>query len=376
MWDAIVGLWRYSHINRASIINPLRKKATKKLILCIFQSPDNPSDVLSTGKRTIALNLKHAKAKTVIRHLCSSSDVLIEPYRPGVMEKLGLGPAVLQADNPRLIYARLTGFGQSGPLAARAGHDINYVGMSGILSLLGRKDENPTPPVNLLADMAGGGLLCAFGICTALLERHRSGRGQIVDSSMTEGAAYVASWLTRSQHLPIWGKPRGENIIDSNAFFYDTYETKDGRYMSVGALELQFYEAFVKGIGLPDLQQYGDDNANAKELVKQRFKTKTQAEWTQVFEDIDACVFPVLDWQTAHQHPHNIERETFLNPQIYDGVVPSPAPKLNRTPAVSSVMNKTPAGAVEVLLDAGYDEKTIRELADEGALILPISAKL
>lgn len=293
------------------------------------------------------------------------------------MEKLGLGPAVLLADNPRLIYARLTGFGQSGPLAARAGHDINYVGMSGILSLLGRKDEKPTPPVNLLADMAGGGLLCAFGICTALLERHRSGRGQIVDSSMTEGAAYVASWLTRSQNLPIWGKPRGENLLDSNAFFYDTYETKDGRYMSVGALESQFFKAFINGIGLPDLQQFGDDNETAKELVKQRFKTRTQAEWTIVFENIDACVFPVLDWQTANQHPHNIERESFVNTKICDGgVVPSPAPKLNRTPAISSVMNKSPAGAVEVLLEAGYNERTIRELADDGALILPINAKL
>lgn len=342
----------------------------------MLQSPDNPSDVLTAGKRTIALNLKHAKAKAVIRQLCSSSDVLIEPYRPGVMEKLGLGPAVLLGDNPRLIYARLTGFGQSGPLAARAGHDINYVGMSGILSLLGRKDANPTPPVNLLADMAGGGLLCAFGICTALLERHRSGRGQIVDSSMTEGAAYVASWLTRSQSLPIWGKSRGENVLDSNAFFYDTYETKDGRFMSVGALESQFFEEFINGIGLPDLQQYGDDNATSKELVKQRFKTRTQDEWTKVFEDTDACVFPVLNWQTAYQHPHNIERKTFVDPKICDGVVPSPAPRLNRTPARSSVMNKTPAGAIEVLLEAGYDERAIQELADEGTLMLPINAKL
>lgn len=353
------------------------KKLTDTKIFRMLQTPDNPVDVLATGKRAIALNLKHAKAKAVIRQLCSSSDVLIEPYRPGVMEKLGLGPAVLLAHNPRLIYARLTGFGQSGPLAARAGHDINYVGMSGILSLLGRKDEKPTPPVNLLADMAGGGLLCAFGICTALLERHRSGRGQIVDSSMTEGAAYVASWLTRSQTLPIWGKPRGENVLDSNAFYYDTYETKDGRYMSVGALEPQFFKAFIDGIDLPDLQQYSDDNAMAKELVTQQFKTRTQAEWTKLFGDIDACVFPVLDWQTANQHPHNIERETFVNQKICDGVViPSPAPRLSRTPAMSSVMNKTPVGPVEILMEAGYDELTIRELSDEGALILPINAKL
>lgn len=348
------------------------------------QSPENPLDVLATGKRSIALNLKNAKAQQIIRKLCATSDVLIEPYRPGVMEKLGLGPDTLMHDNPRLIYARLTGFGQTGPLSRRAGHDINYVAMSGILSMLGRRDQKPTPPINLLADMAGGGLLCAFGICTALLERHRSGHGQIVDSSMTEGAAYVSSWLTRSQRLPIWGQPRGENMLDSNAFFYDTYETRDGRYMSVGALEPQFFDAFVSAIDLPGLQQHCDvaEMAEAKRQVEKKFLEKTQQEWSEIFESIDACVFPVLDWQTAAQHKHNRFRESFVNDDDNDNesavVTPTPAPRLSRTPAESGVQHRKETNKMDelrdILREAGVrKDDEIDELAAVGALILPIT---
>lgn len=263
------------------------------------------------------------------------------------MEKLGLGPDVLMADNPRLIYARLTGFGQTGPLANRAGHDINYLAVSGILSFLGRKGQNPTAPVNLVADFAGGGLLCAFGICAALLERHNSGKGQIVDCSMTEGAAYVGSWLTRSQNIPIWGHERGTNVLDTGAFYYDTYETKDGAFMSVGALEPKFYEAFLDGIGLSDLDQM-DNSPETRELVRSAFLSKTQAEWTKIFDSLDACVFPVLDWQSADKHPQNAARSSFVDKSLTDGaVVPAPAPMLSRTPAKSSMLAGRKGQSVE-----------------------------
>ena len=187
-------------------------------------------DVTARGKRSIALNVKKPEGVDILRKLCQSADVLIEPFRPGVMERLGLGPGLLTQENPKLIYARLTGFGQTGPYKDMAGHDINYLALSGVLSCLGRKTENPLPPVNLLADFAGGSFTCAMGIMAALLERSSSGQGQVIDSCMVEGAAYVGSWLfAMGPH--VWGKPRGENILDSGTHFYETYKTKDGKYL-------------------------------------------------------------------------------------------------------------------------------------------------
>lgn len=258
--------------------------------------------------------------------------------------------------------------GQSGPLAARAGHDINYLAVSGVLSLLGEKEAKPKPPVNLLADFAGGGLLCAFGICVALLERSRSGKGQVIDHSMTEGAAYVASWLMRSRELPIWGNKRGGNMLDGGAFFYDTYETKDKKFMSVGAIEPQFYQKFINGMGL-DIDQF-DDNDAAKVKVSEMFKTKTQMEWTEIFEDIDACVFPVVEWDEAKLHRQNRSRESFVNGT--KNVVPIPAPILSRTPAKSSVLKEESSEeSVEKLLEEiGLRKDEIKELCNEGALLL------
>lgn len=337
-------------------------------------------DVLQDGKQTLALNIKNPNAQQIVRKLCQKSDVLIDPYRPGVLEKLGLGPDILLKDNPRLIYARLTGFGQTGPLASRAGHDINYVAVSGILSLLGRKNQPPTPPVNILADMAGGGLLCAFGICTALLERTKSNRGQVIDSSMTEGAAYVASWLTRSQDLFVWGNERGCNVLDSNAFYYDTYKTKDGKYMSVGALEPQFFSEFIKGLGLDNVVDQSSDNDIAKEKVTNAFRTKTQEEWTKIFENIDACVFPVVDWKLASEHPQNKYRKSFVDKTLTnETVVPVPAPVLQRTPAISATQKfkKWSRSDIEGLLSGiGIDKEEIHRLEKEGALSLPVQSKL
>uniref|UniRef100_A0A1B0DNP1 Uncharacterized protein n=1 Tax=Phlebotomus papatasi TaxID=29031 RepID=A0A1B0DNP1_PHLPP len=342
----------------------------------IDKIPQNNLDVLKDGKRNIALNLKHEEGRNVVRDLCKRSDVLIEPYRPGIMEKLGLGPDVLMKDNPRLVYARLTGFGQNGPLAQRAGHDINYLAISGILSFLGRKDEKPTAPVNLLADFAGGGLLCAFGILAALLARQNTGRGQVVDAAMVEGAAYVGSFLTRSQSLPIWGRDRGENMLDTGSFFYDTYETKDGKFMSVGCLEPQFFDTMIQTLGLEGQLTQFDDNAKGKKILEETFRQKTQSEWSEIFEKTDSCVFPVLHWTEASAHSHNKFREVFVN--VKD-VIPNPSPKLSDTPASCSVLKRTKdewENIQEILGEINYDPQKIRKLIENGVILTSQKGKL
>ncbi|GAB0096607.1 alpha-methylacyl-CoA racemase [Sergentomyia squamirostris] len=343
----------------------------------------NPLDVLKHGKRNIALNLKQTEGRNILRDLCMKSDVLIEPYRPGVMEKLGLGPDILLKDNPKLIYARLTGFGQKGALAQRAGHDINYLAISGVLSFLGRKNEKPTAPVNLLADFAGGGLLCAFGILAALLSRQNTGKGQIVDSSMVEGAAYVASFLNRSQTLPIWGKDRGDNLLDTGTYFYDTYETKDGKFMSVGCLEEPFFQIMLKTLGIEGKLTQFDDNEKGRKVLHDIFLTKTQDEWTQIFEKTDSCVFPVLNWAQASEYPHNKLRDTFTtseNPENSEKVVvPNPAPKLSETPASSSFLKQQKdewENINEILKEIGYQDEKIRQLVKSNAILVSTKGKL
>lgn len=246
--------------------------------------------------------------------------------------------------------------------------------------MLGQTGKPPIAPINLIADFAGGGLICAMGICLALLERHRSGKGQVIDCSMTEGAAYVGSWLTRSQKLPIWGHPRGENMLDGGAFYYTTYETSDGKYMSVGAIEPQFFNEFTRILGLANVDQFADDSSEIKKQIEAIFKTKTQYEWTRMFENKDACVYPVLDWQDANEYHHNKKRVTFVDKQNIDGdVVPTPAPKMSRTPGVSSVLK--PDCDYMTQLQAIFKEidlttKDIRELCEDGVLMLPTNAKL
>lgn len=359
------------------------------MILCDFgatvtkidRSFENPIDCLAAGKRVLALNIKHERGQDIVRRLSRVSDVLIDPYRPGVLEKLNLGPDRLLAENPRLIYARLTGFGQNGPLAQRAGHDINYAALSGVLSMLGKSGEPPAAPVNLLADFAGGGLLCAFGICAALLERHRSGKGQVVDNSMSEGCAYIGSWLMRSQTLPIWGNPRGANVLDGGAFYYGTYETQDGKFMSVGALEPQFFKEFIRIIGLSGECEQFDDDDSCRRRIAELFRTKTQDEWSELFENFDACVVPVLDWRTAHNHPHNSARNNFIQTDADEGtVVPAPAPKLSRTPAVSGAtrgpLRDFMAQTEEILAEIDVKRGEIVQLGDEGVILFPDRSKL
>lgn len=333
-------------------------------------------DVLQGGKRSIALNLKKPKAIDVIRSLCRQSDVLIEPFRPGVMEKFGLGPTVLLKDNPQLIYARLTGFGQTGSHALRAGHDINYIAVSGVLSMLGRKSNKPTAPMNLLADFAGGGLMCAFGILAAIIERHSSGKGQIVDHAMVEGAAYIGSWLYRSKNLPIWGKERGDNILDGGAHFYDTYETKDGKFLSVGAIENKFYRQLLEGLELdPDMSQF-EEEADRRKLFESTFKSKTRDEWMCIFNDKDACVFPVLTPDEVKSYNHNRERNMFVDQQqtgTNDVLVPSPAPKLSRTPARTGATTTEKNGfemTEKILTEIGLVRDEIIQLCEEGVVLV------
>ncbi|XP_017051717.2 alpha-methylacyl-CoA racemase [Drosophila ficusphila] len=334
---------------------------------------DNPLDVLQQGKSTISVDLKNPKGQQLVLRLANKCDVLIEPFRPGVMEKLNLGPNELRKQNPRLIYARLTGFGQHGRLAPRAGHDINYVAISGVLSMLGRRQEKVTAPINLLADFAGGSVMCALGICLALLERHNSGRGQVVDASMVEGAAYVASWLFMSRNLNIWGQERGDNILDGGSYFYDTYETKDGLYISVGALEPQFFELLKQRLELPeDLCQFGEEHQDrGKRLLTEVFLSKTQSEWSKIFEDVDACVYPVLDYREVHKHDHNKERESF---ELLEGVTaPRPAPLLSRTPGKLPKKSDKQHNLIEEL---ELKPQELKDLLDSGVLTLPEKAKL
>lgn len=348
------------------------------------QAPD--LDRLSVGKRSIIVNSKLPAGARVLRSLCDTSDVLIDPFRPGVLERLGLGPGQLLSSNPRLIYTRITGYGQTGPLKAVAGHDINYVAMSGLLSALGRQEGPPTPPVNILADFAGGGLMAAYGVAMALLHRSNTGEGQVVDCSMTEGAAYIGSWLyNMKDRAPIFGGGRGRNWLDSGSHFYDTYETCDGRHMAVGAVEPQFYAQLLRKLGLDadQVEQFGDWDA-MKVVLRERFKTKSLDEWTKVFEGSDACVSPVLSMDEAPLHPQHVYRKSFTpgatDSQEESGsppdtrFTPNPAPLLSESPAVTRISQdgaKYPAmgeHSLEVLRDLGYSQQQCEELLTGGAV--------
>ncbi|NWV59134.1 AMACR racemase, partial [Malurus elegans] len=330
-------------------------------------------DVQGRGKRSLALDLKRPQGAAALRRMCGTADVLIEPFRHGVMEKLGLGPDILLQENPRLIYARLTGFGQTGIYAKSAGHDINYLALSGVLSKLGRKDENPYAPGNVLADFAGGGVMCAMGIIIALFERVKSGRGQVIDASMVEGVAYLSSFLWKSQKLGLWSKPRGENLLDSGAPFYEIYKTSDGKFMAVGAIEPQFYDQLIKGLGLDSdelpSQMSTSDWPEMKKKFASIFAQKTQAEWCSVFDSTDACVTPVLSLDDVASHQHNKQRSSFIKNDQGE-ISPRPAPLLTRTPAIPSSERDPFIGehTEEILLDYGFTKQEIAKLYSEKAV--------
>jgi alpha-methylacyl-CoA racemase len=329
-------------------------------------------DTLARGKRSIAVNLKDPKGVETVLRLTDQADVLLEPFRPGVMERLGLGPDVACGRNPRLVYARLTGYGQTGPYAPMAGHDINYIAISGALSVLGRQGEKPTPPINLLGDFAGGGMLCALGIALALVERAQSGKGQVIDAAMVDGAAYLASFIFKFRNNGMWKDERGTNMLDTAAPFYDTYETKDGGFLSVGAIEPQFYAALLRGLGLdPATLPHQMDQSRwptMKEQVAAVFATRSRDEWSAIFDGTDACVAPVLGMGEVERHPHNSER-TLMIADPTGKLEPAPAPRLSRTPG--SVRRPIPTVGQhtdEVLGEYGMTPAEIAALRETGAL--------
>ncbi len=293
-----------------------------------------PPGPLQRGRRTVTLDLKTEAGVAALLRLAERADVLVEGFRPGVAERLGFGPAVLEKINPRLVYARMTGWGQDGPLAARAGHDIDYIATAGALEPLGRPGAPPQAPMNLLGDFAGGGMLLAVGVLAALLERSRSGRGQVVDAAMVDGAALLTSFLHGMLGAGMWPHPRGENLLDGGAPFYDTYRTADDRFMAVGALEPDFYRALLDGLGLTGADLPGQHDRDGWPVLRQqfaaRFATRTRDEWTAVFAGTDACVAPVLAPAEAPDHPHNRARQAFV--EVDGHAQPAPAPRFGRTP--------------------------------------------
>ncbi|XP_044030132.1 alpha-methylacyl-CoA racemase [Siniperca chuatsi] len=331
------------------------------------------TDTQARGKRSVAINLKTSEGVALLRKLCVQSDVVLEPYRKGVMEKLGLGPQELLKENPRLIYARLTGYGQSGSYATAAGHDINFLAMSGLLSRLGRSGEKPCAPLNLLADFAGGGLICALGIVLALLDRTKSGKGQIIDASMVEGAAYVGSFVWKSRSIGMWDRSRGQNMLDSGAPFYDTYQTSDGKYMAVGAVEPQFYRQLLKGLELDAVelppQMNFSDWPELRRIFTERFASKSQADWSRIFDGTDACVTPVLSFDQVSSHPHNQERASFIKDSRGEES-PRPAPVLSRTPAEPCLATDPIIGehSVEVLEEFGFTSAEIDQMQAAGVV--------
>jgi alpha-methylacyl-CoA racemase len=329
---------------------------------------DNPFD---RGKRSIRVNLKDPEGVEVVRAMVRAADVLLEPYRPGVMEKLGLGPEETLAENPRIVYARLTGWGQNGPWASAAGHDIDYIALSGALSLCRRKGEPPLPPANILGDFAGGGLLCVVGILLALTARERTGKGQVVDAAMVDGASYLCTQFYGLLANGLMTLDIGTNMLDGGAPYYQSYETSDGGYMAVGAIEGRFYRELLEGLGLDPDELPGQNDASSWPELKARFaaafRERTRDEWTRIFEGRDACVAPVLGLDEVGAHPHN--RARGLLDRLGDADQPAPAPRLSDTPGRPGRPGR-PRGAEtrELLEELGYEGQRIEALARQGVV--------
>ena len=295
---------------------------------------DAVADVLNRSRRGIVIDLKQPDGKEVVRRLCASADGLIEGFRPGVMERLGLSPEVLIGDNPRLVYGRMTGWGQTGPLAQAAGHDINYIALSGALHAIGKANA-PVPPLNLVGDFGGGGMMLAFGMLAAILSARETGRGQVVDCAMTEGSAVLMAMMYSLASQRRWRDEREANLLDGGAPFYGTYETADSLHLAVGPVEPQFYRLLIDRMGLADDNDFArrDDPGSWPELRRKlaaRFREKTREEWCVLLEGTDACVAPVLSMAEAPEHPHNAARGAFV---VSGGVTqPAPAPRYSATP--------------------------------------------
>jgi len=334
--------------------------------------PEQPSgDILNRGRRSIGVDLKNPEGIETVLRLVEQADALVEGFRPGVMERLGLGPDVCLARNPALVYGRMTGWGQEGPMAPAAGHDINYIALSGTLHGIGREGEKPLPPLNLVGDFGGGGMLMAFGIVCALVERAQSGKGQVVDTAMVDGAAILATMMHGFKAIGMWKEERGTNLLDTGAHFYDTFETKDGEHVSIGSIEPQFYAQLLKLTGLDseDLPRQMDRTqwAASKEKVTAVFKTKTRAEWNEIMEGTDVCYAPVLSMSEAYEHPHNVERKTFV--EVAGVPQPAPAPRFSRTePEISRPPSHPGQHTDEVLTAWGLSAEDLARLRNAKAI--------
>lgn len=331
-----------------------------------------PEPVLGRSRRSIVVDLKSPEGIGVVRDLARSADGFFEGLRPGVMERLGLGPEVLLADNPRLVYGRMTGWGQTGPYAHAAGHDINYIALAGALHAYGRAGDKPTPPINMVGDFGGGGMLLAFAMTAALLNAARTGRGQVIDCAMTEGAAVLMGMIWGFRGLGIWKDERGVNMLDTGAHFYDSYECADGRFIAIGSIEPQFYAELRRLTGLDadpafDAQMDQSQWPHLKERLADLFRTRPRDHWCALMEATDVCFAPVLSMAEAPQHPHNRARGSFL--EVGGMVQPAPAPRYSATPTAPPVPQPPPGADTEALLAGlGYDAARIAALRASGAL--------
>jgi alpha-methylacyl-CoA racemase len=322
-------------------------------------------DLMNRGRRSVAVDLKHPDGVALVLRLVEQADGLMEGFRPGVTDRLGLGPDVCLARNPKLVYGRMTGWGQEGPMAQAAGHDIDYIALAGALEPMGRVGERPFPPLNLVGDFGGGGMLLAFGMCAAIISARRTGAGQVVDAAMVDGAASLMTMTYTLISAGIWKDQRGTNLLDTGAHFYEVYETSDGGYIALGAIEPQFYAELIRRLGLEDEDLPDQMDREAWPQMKERFAalfaTKTRAEWEAVFEGSDACAAPVLSPAEAPDHPHLRYRGTFT--EVAGVVQPSPAPRFGGTPG--SIRRPPPnpgQHADEALADWGLDAVEVAEL--------------
>lgn len=348
------------------------RKVTNANAPAIRDAVQGKYSIVNRGKKSIALDLKKSAAKDVALRLLTDADALIEGFRPGVMERFGLGPDICLAANPRLVYARLTGWGQEGPLASSAGHDLNYIALSGALYHGAHRDTVPSAPPTLVGDVGGGAMMAAVGLLAAMLNARQTGNGQVIDAAITDGSALMTSLLYGLHQAGLWTNQRQDNFLDSAAPWYDCYECADGRYVSVGALEPAFYRELLERCGLADdysaPSQFDKSQwADMRKAFVQLFASKTQQEWCEILEGTDACFAPVLNFSDAPQHPHNRARGTFVE---RDGVTqPAPAPRFSKTPA--SIGGNPPAAGenTEQILKAfGYDETEVERLRTAGVI--------
>jgi alpha-methylacyl-CoA racemase len=344
----------------------------------LVDRPENPglgigrdrwSDVMLRGRRSATLDLKSTSGVEAALALAGKADAIIEGFRPGVMERLGLGPEALLGHNPKLVYGRMTGWGQEGPLAPRSGHDINYIALTGVLHAIGRAGEAPVPPLNLVGDFGGGGMLLAFGIACALVEAQRSGKGQVVDAAMVDGASLLAAMFSGMLAAKRWSETRGENILDTGAPWYDVYETKDGKHVAIGSIEGKFYEELLLRLDLQaaELPKQHDRKGwpALRKAFSEKFKGRTRDEWCAVFEGSDACFAPVLTFSEARAHPHNVVRHASVRSGKVDQ--PAPAPRFSRTPgAIRRAPPERGEGGKEALLDWGFSNSELEKFKSLG----------